>query len=190
MIIQMSVKLVFSLLTELSKEGLVPRIIQSLGKSSLSTSHPYRPGRQHVQHSVCFLPVWPGIWCPGDVPSSLAAVLLPLGLSSQDYLCTSFELLGITLACPCFPLGGPKFYYLTPSGCCASLSLCRFSWWCAPKKHLFRILDAVLSLLKETFLSGDRHCLSRWQTITTVHNICLVLPCARHLLIPLKVSPG
>lgn len=52
---------------------------------------------------------------------------LPLGLSSRDYLCTSFELLGITLACPCFPLGGPKFYYLTPSGCCASLSLSRFS---------------------------------------------------------------
>lgn len=50
----MSIRLDFSLLTEPSKEGLVPRIIQSLGKRSLSTSHPYRPGRQHVQHHALF----------------------------------------------------------------------------------------------------------------------------------------
>lgn len=115
---------------------------------------------------------------------------LPLDLSSQDYICTSCQLLGITLACSRFPVRRPKFYHLTPYGFCASLSLSRFPWWCAPKKHLFRILDAVFSLLNETFLCGDRHCLSRWQTIMTVNNIYLVLSCARHLLITLQVLPG
>lgn len=186
----MSIRLVFSLLTELPKEGLVPRIIQSPGKRSLSTAHPYRRGKQHVQHCL--------VSCQSDLvsdalvmsPPLLWQFCLPLGLSSQDYICTSFQLLKITLDCPCFLVRGPKFYHLTPYGCCISLSLSTFSWWCAPKNHLFRIVDAVLSLLNETFIFGDRHCLSRWQTVVIVNKIYLVLPCARHLLITLQVLPG
>lgn len=110
-------------------------------------------------------------------PLVLWQLCLPLGLSSQDCICS----LGITLACPSTLLRA-QVLPLNPSWLLSfTLSDQTFLMMCS--KEILVQNSWCCPLLSETFLSGDRHWLSRWRIIMTVNNIYWVLLRARHLLI-------